>query len=368
MKDNIFKQFCESIDYNTYNKIQNILEFSSVSMALTNDFLFSQYPILNSSVDVLAYICFATYVGLAYSDGKNYTKDIKEIRSLYQEFITNYNKLNRIFDLNNPIQIYTMFNYLLYKGYLSIDKNFEFSNKEARDIKCLHGANVILGKAVCRHVATMLSDILNNYGIESNPLSVCSKDYSVKINILEEPKYTREELVTWVQTHITDEQTYSIVMNFIEKLVDKEGESIELSIKTTEEKNILKRVVGNHLITFSVKDGKSYYLDPTQTRIYRVKENDKNVLYDDECDKVPIELPSSILFNNFKDYLRLRERLSRQYPSVTREDEKQMTEQTLSICNGNIDVFEQFYNENSELYTDISSKVLKIKKRRIIIK
>ncbi len=368
MEKNIFKQFCESIDYNTYNKIQNILEFSSVSMALTNDFLFSQYPILNSSVDVLAYICFATYVGLAYSDGKNYTKDIKQIRSLYQEFITNYNKLNRIFDLNNPIQIYTMFNYLLYKGYLSIDKNFEFSNKEARDIKCLHGANVILGKAVCRHVATMLSDILNNYGIESNPLSVCSKDYSVEIEVLEEPKYTKEELVNWVQTHITNEQTYSIVMNFIEELVDKKGESIELSTKITEEKNILKRVVGNHLITFSVKDGKSYYLDPTQTRIYRVKENDKNVLYDDECDKVPIELPSSILFNNFKDYLRLKERLSMQYPSVTREEERQMTEQTLTICNGNIDVFKQFYNENRELYTDITSKLLKIKKRKNLIK
>jgi len=26
MKDNIFKQFCESIDYNTYNRIQNILK------------------------------------------------------------------------------------------------------------------------------------------------------------------------------------------------------------------------------------------------------------------------------------------------------------------------------------------------------
>ena len=188
MKDNIFKQFCESIDYNTYNKIQNILEFSTVSVALTNDFLFSQYPILNSSVDVLAYICFATYVGLAYSDGKNYTKDIKEIRSLYQEFITNYNKLNRIFDLNNPIQIYTMFNYLLYKGYLSIDKNFEFSNKEARDIKGLYGTNVISGKAVCRHISAMLTDILNNYGIESNQLGVYLMAYVINVNNLEQPK------------------------------------------------------------------------------------------------------------------------------------------------------------------------------------
>ena len=42
-----------------------------------------------------------------------------------------------------------------------------------------------------------------------------------------------------------------------------------------EDKKILKREIMNHAITFSVKDGKSYYLDPTQTRIYRVSENDK---------------------------------------------------------------------------------------------
>ena len=225
-----------------------------------------------------------------------------------------------------------------------------------------------LVKQVCRHISAMLTDILNNYGIESSQLGVYSMDYSVNINILEQPKYTKEELVNWVQTHITDEQTYSIVMKFIEELVDKRGQSIELSTEMVEDKNILKRKVGNHAITFSVKDGKSYYLDPTQTRIYRVRENDKNVLYDDEYDKVPIKLLSSIVLNDSKDYLRMREMLSQQYPSVTREEEKQMIEQTIMKCNGNMDIFEQFYNENSELYTDISSKVLKIKKRKTIVK
>lgn len=33
-----------------------------------------------------------------------------------------------------------------------------------------------------------------------------------------------------------------------------------------------------------------------------------------------------------------------------------------------MDIFEQFYNENSELYSDISSKVLRIKKRKTIVK
>lgn len=368
MQNNIFKQFCGSMDYNTYNKIQNILGVSSVGISWANDLILSQYPILNSSIDVLAYLSIAAYLGFALSHGKDYTRDIKQIRDLYQEFITNYNKLNKVFDLNDPIQIHTMFNYLLYKGYLSVDKNFEFSNKEAREINGLLGTNVIAGKAVCRHISAMLTDILNNYGIESSQLVVYSMVYNININILEQPKYTKEELVKWVQTHITDEKTYSFVMKFIEEVVDKLDQGIELSTEIVEDKNILKRKIGNHVITFSVKDGKSYYLDPTQTRIYRMRENDKNVLYDDECAKVLIKSSSSLILNNSKDYLKMKKRLSQQYPSVTKEEEKQMTEQTIMKCNDNIDIFEQFYNENSELYTDISSKVLKIKKSKTIIK
>lgn len=368
MEKNKFKQFCRSIDYNTYNKIQNILGFSSIGMALTNNLILSQYPILNSSVDALTYLSLVAYLGLIGSHGKDYTRDIKQISVLYNEFIINYNKLNKMFDLNDPIQIHTMFNYLLYKGYLSIDKNFEFTDKEARDINGLFGANVITGKAVCRHISAMLTDILNDYGIESSQLGVYSMDYSININILEQPKYTKEELVKWVQTHITDEQTYSVVMKFIEELVDKRNKNIELSTEIIEDKNILKRIIGNHVITFSVKDGKSYYLDPTQTRVYRMRENDKNVLYDDEYSKVPIKTLPSIILNDSKDYLRMRERLSQQYPSVTKEEEKQIIEQTIMKCNSNMDIFEQFYTENGELYTDISSKILKIKKRKSIVK
>lgn len=292
MENNKFKQLCGSIDYNTYNNIQNILLLSSSSISLTSNLILLQYPILNSSANALVCLSLAAYLGLALSHGEDYTSDIKQIRQLYQGFITNYNKLNKVFDLNDPIQIHTMFNYLLYKGYLSVDKNFEFSDNEARDINGLLGTNVITGKAVCRHISAMLTDILNNYGIESSQLGVYLMDYNGNINILDQPK------------------------------LYKRNQNIELSTELIEDKNILERKIGNHAITFSVKDDKSYYLDPTQARIYRMKENDKNILYDDECAKVPIRLRSSVVLNDSKNYLRMRKRLSRQYPSVTREEEK----------------------------------------------
>lgn len=83
----------------------------------------------------------------------------------------------------------------------------------------------------------MLTDILNNYEIEFSQLGVYSMDYSININILKKPKYTKEEIVKWFQTHITNEQTYNFVIKFIEESVDKQNQSIELSTKMIEDKN-----------------------------------------------------------------------------------------------------------------------------------
>lgn len=191
MEKNFFKKICGSIDYNTYTGLQNTLGMSTIGLAVANE-LIPQYSLVNNSIDILAYSTLIAYLGMAWTNGKEYTKDIKQIRELYNYFLNNYNKLNKIFDLNNPVEIYTMFNYLLYKGYLSKNKEFQFSGKQARDLKGLSGAEVITGKAVCRHISGMLTDILNGYGIESSQLGVYSKNYSININILEEQNTLRK--------------------------------------------------------------------------------------------------------------------------------------------------------------------------------
>ena len=99
-----------------------------------------------------------------------------------------------------------------------------------------------------------------------------------------------------------------------------------------------------------------------------MSEDNKGILYDDECDNIPIRTATSIVLNNSKDYFTTKQILSRQCQSVSKEEEKEMITRTLEICNGNMDIFEQFYNQNNELYNDISSKILKIKKRKSIIK
>lgn len=367
MEKNVFKKICGSIDYNTYTRLQNILGISGLGLTVANE-LIPQYSLVNNSIDILTYSILIAYLGMTWSSGKEYTKDVKQIRELYNYFLSNYNRLNKIFDLNNPVEIYTMFNYLLYRGYLSKNREFQFTGKQSRDLKGLYGTEVITGKAVCRHISAMLTDILNGYGIESSQLGVYSKDHIININILKEQKHTKEELVNWVRMHITNEQEYEFAIKLIDECVDNLNQNIEISSEMIDNKNILKRKVGNHAISFASKDEKSYFLDPTQTRIYRMKESDKGTLYDSECDDIPIRLISSIVLNNSKDYLKMKKRLSNPCFIIKVEEEQAFVKATLNKCKNNMDIFEQFYVDNCELYDDISSKVLNIRKNKFILK
>ena len=48
--------------------------------------------------------------------------------------------------------------------------------------------------------------------------------------------------------------------------------------------------------------------------------------------------------------------------------EAKLVNRTKGICKDNLDVFEQFYNENSDIYNEISDKLLSIKKAKTLIK
>ncbi len=111
-----------------------------------------------------------------------------------------YVKLNRIFEFQNPIEIYTFYNKMLYDGYLSKNKEFHFGETTIRDIKDIYSSNIMNGEAVCRHIATMLKEIYNAYGIEGNTLTVYQSDFDVMqdnienmISLLEEIRANSKE-------------------------------------------------------------------------------------------------------------------------------------------------------------------------------
>lgn len=150
--------------------------------------------------------------------------------------------------------------------------------------------------------------------------------------------------------------------------MEKQEKYAEFSYKQEEEKNFIKKIVGNHMICYSRYNGEDFYLDPTQTRIYRLRPN-SNTLYDNEEDSnMKIKQTSSIFGNNAKDYARMRKMLANPNPSISLEKEQELVLETKKLCEQNMDIFEQFYNDNSEIYAEITNRLVKIKKNKYATK
>jgi len=367
MHNNLFKKFCNSIDYNTYNKICGVIGLSDIAVILANDHFFQEYPIINDSIDVATTTTLVLYLYLCFSSGKFNTKDINQIRNLYQEFIKNYNKLNDTFNLNDPIEIQTMFNYLLYNGYLSRDKSFEFTCETARDIHTIQGAEIITGKGVCRHISSTLTDILNNRDINASNLCCLQRESFINVKMLDEEKYSHQELIDWVRNHIINERERNLLYELLNRF-EKEGIFSEINYYFKNEKNPIKRMFGNHEICFAEKDNIHYFLDPTQGRIYRLKEGTKNILYDEDDDRIQIKRVTSNLLGGPNNRLEISFNLTKPFYEISLDGEKEMITLTQNICKDNNDIFESFYRENNELYNEISNRLVKVKKNPFIRK
>lgn len=318
MNNELLKNIINNIDYKTYIKIQKIIKFSGVglfSLSATTDSKFSD---LCKALSLMIVI-----YGETLSREREFTSDYNKIKIEYQEIVKNYNKMNKLFNLNDPIEIYTMFNHLLYNGYLSVNKKFEYYKKE-NDIDSKLGVNIITGQGVCRHISSLLTDILNDYGIEAYNLIV----------------------------YISKEKEISLKGNDVIELVKK-------LINTIQEKRF--EIYGNHAISYAFYDNKSYYLDSTNKFIGTMDQN-KTII----CDNYKFVPKFKMLkyINDKNQYLKVKQRIIDSYPSISKEEEKILIDKTINICDDNKDIFEKFYNENKEIYQEINAKVLKLKKLR----
>ena len=123
-----------------------------------------------------------SYIG-TFIKIKDDLSTINEIQKIYDEIIRHYSKLNRIFDFNNPVEIFALYVYAVEKGYLSFHHNFEYGQTDddvEKEISGLSGVEIILGHGVCRHFSGMLNDIFKESGVESKKCYVFSYDESKK--------------------------------------------------------------------------------------------------------------------------------------------------------------------------------------------
>ena len=355
MNSTLFNQFCNSINYNTYENIRKLTWIGGMEIAVINS-LFEQYPFIENSLEITAGSLLTLYLYLSFSQGKNNTKDIIEIKALYKELIKKYNKLNKMFNLTNPIEIYTMFDFSLNEGYLSKDKKFTFTAERTTNIYPIKGANILAGKGVCRHIAAMQTDILTDYGLEAYNITGYYKDETILVTLSEKPKCSKEEALNFIAESSLNPNEKQYLYDKIEEY-EKKGIHVSFSLSNNDEKAI-EKIIGNHALTYAIDENFGYFLDATHSVIYRLKENEKNVLLNDSSlETINIKLPLSILLNQYQEYRKLKATLKRNMPSIPIEEQKRIQELTQKTCSQNIDIFEHFYQENKELYHDVAKKL-----------
>lgn len=191
----------------------------------------------------------------------------------------------------------------------------------------------------------MLKDIYNAYGIKGNTLNVFQRDFSEREN--------KGENILKILNEICEEskKTGIPLIDLIHEYEEELNRYYEYTIPSGDTKTIK---TGNHKITTAVYQGNTYYLDPTQSRIYK---------------------PSTILEDYLSDTIAVRD--TKIIPSVNKKVIKTLTtsctpfsedqvyiDETKLIYEQNRDVFEDFYREHQELYSDISSELSKIKVKR----
>lgn len=347
MRDNLKDKIYGNISYNTNEIISKANTIAIMSCGIgtsllphTSDSLLASLLLLGANIINVNYAIFSR-------NSESHTKEVQKIKTLYQEFLSEYVKLNRIFEFQNPIEIYTFYNKMLYDGYLSKNKEFHFGETTIRDIKDIYSSNIMNGEAVCRHIATMLKEIYNAYGIEGNTLTVYQSDFDVMQDNVENMLSLLEEI------HNEHQRTNIPFLDLVYQYEEELNKYYEYTIPKKDKK---LTIIGNHKITTAVYQGDTYYLDPTQSRIYKPSSIKENILIDTSAAGDIHILPKQK--KNKKVLATLTDAVTA--PSEDRE----YIDMTTRIYSSNKDIIEAYYQSQKELYSDIAEELSKIKVKR----
>ena len=169
------------------------------------------------------------------------------MKNMYNKIISNLAEFLKKQNLTEPIEVFTIYQFMLRNGFLSQNKHFEY-NFDMKDLSKLLGADVIRGTGVCRTIASFLTDVYKELGYNSSNLIV-SVNYDALNNIERLGNYPRK---------VSNPKTKKLLKTGMNTLTN-------LSIP-------------DHLITLLEKDNKIYILDPTNDGIFKKGKDNKNLI------------------------------------------------------------------------------------------
>ena len=98
---------------------------------------------------------------------------------------------------------------------------------------------------------------------------------------------------------------------------------------------------------------KDYYLEPTQTRMYKPSMGDPNILISEDGQRDTRIIPRA----NHPKAIKMN-------PSTSFSEDLKYVRSTINIYEQNKDILERFYREHQELYNYISNLLSNIKVKR----
>lgn len=281
-------------------------------------FLEESIKIISNEIKMYDYICNSTFYK---KNSLEYIKMEQSYRILLEEILKLFASLN----WDNEMKILSGYSYLLRNGYLSHEHKFYYTNDAVVSYYDFLGSNIVLGIGDCKHINSMLTDLLVTRGYTAYNLSLFSND-DTKIDFL------CNEFVSIAESEVNEEKhNYNKYLNWL-----------------------IQRI-GNHAVTLYTEGEYAYIMDALNNCLFYIKsdlsvyqgEQEFNAFYNsfinrDKKNKLAnILKPTSIemLDSRISDY-----------------------QKVLEICPEYTDVFEKFYQEHRELYQEIISK------RKILIR
>ena len=144
-------------------------------------------------------------------------------------------------------------------------------------------------------------------------------------------------------------------LNIVAKKYGSDAKTnLNLLITKDEEKRILARIIGNHAITSVGYENKSYFFDPTNQCIFK---NNNKVLI---CKDGSTIKPRTLLLNGLNSIITNNKIFK--LPNIDDKEVINYTVATNNLCKNNLDIFDKFYQDNKEIYEEVSNTISKVKK------
>ena len=231
-------------------------------------------------------------------------------RELHENIVKNIAKVINELSLNNVHENFYAFCYLLWKGYFSIDKIYEYSDELPLD----ENNTIFLGEGCCRHNSNLLNEVFKNMEIYTNifPLSVISSK--------------------------------------LKKVMD-----IEVQVKHYTKTKTSKEI-HNHQVCvgpFFEKDKSIFIFDPTKLTECEIIRDCKMISFNGKY-KI-----NNDLFKHDLNYGYLCRYKYNKKVSLNIKKIKEFYDIARETCEKNINLFDDFYEENKINYEEIKTLILK---------